>query len=58
MSCDSASNSTSDSDRLAASGEKQEKKPFVKPELRREMDLVDGTKFSGSGFSEHSEGSE
>ena len=51
MSCDSASNSTSDSDHLTASGEKQEKKPFVKPELRHEVGMVDGTGTTVSGMS-------
>ena len=55
MSCDSASNSTSDSDRLTASGEKQEKKPFVKPELRHETGLVDGTGTTVSGMTPHEE---
>lgn len=39
--------SRSSSDRSSSSGESKEaggvRKPFVKPELRRETDLVDGT---------------
>jgi len=46
MSYDSTANSTSDPDRpsrQAGSDDKQEKKPFVEPALRRETDLIDGT---------------
>jgi hypothetical protein len=43
MSYDSTGNSTSDPDRPPASDEKQKKKPFVEPRVRRETDLIDGT---------------
>ncbi|MFB6232073.1 MAG: hypothetical protein ABEL04_13055 [Salinibacter sp.] len=57
MSYDSRSNatdrssSTAEPASLSSDGKQEERKPFVKPELRRETGLVDGTAGTFSNMS-------
>lgn len=53
---DHSSHDHSSHDRTSASGEKpteNTRKPFVRPELRRETGLIDGTRGSHSGMQEY-----